>query len=140
MNACTAPRGIFSLRPCGADASDTCSACGKPLCQEHVLYRSAQVFCSKCGAQGSADEPTARENKGRPGAPSGRTNATGTVGDQIPEWDRPGWADRYRTNYYASSSYHPVVFYDDYDRRSFDERADLGGDDTPDGSAGFGDS
>jgi len=140
MNVCTAPRGIFSLRPCGADASDTCSACGRHLCQEHVLYRSAQVFCSKCGAQGAQDDPAPDAGKAVPGARAGRAGATGAVGDEVPEWDRPGWADRYRSSYYASSSYHPVVFYDDYDRSSFDERADLGADDERDGTAGFSDS
>lgn len=138
MNACTSPRGIFSLRPCGAEASDTCSSCGRALCQEHVLYRSTRVFCSRCAGQESpADSsrpPAAAPASIRPGS-SGKPDDPNT-----PEWDRPGWADRYRTNYYAASSFHPVVSYDDYDRRSFDERADLGGDDVPDGSAGFGDS
>ncbi len=140
MNVCTAPRGIFSLRPCGAESSDTCTSCGKALCQEHVLYRSAQVFCSKCGAQGGTDDSSSEGNNARPGARTGRTGTTGATGDDVPEWDRPGWSDRYRTNYYASSSYHPVVFYDGYDRGSFNERADLGGDDGPDGAAGFSDS
>ena len=129
MNPCTVQRGIFALRACGHDSSDTCSVCKRPLCQEHVVYQSAVVFCAKCLKE-HPDPDSKPVDESSPG------NAQ--------NWNRPGWSQNWRDNYYHSYPYHPVIFYndsyyDDFDRNSFDQRAEGSMDDQGD-AVGFSDS
>jgi hypothetical protein len=144
MSTCLAKRGIFTLRECGQDASDTCSACGKPLCQEHVVYLSAKVFCAQCQAK----EPDflQKDDSQKPK----RALQIGPVPEDEPledDWRRPGWAMRWRDGYYRSTRYAPFRFgiwsggyYDDYDLRSFDAIDDGPMQDGDDEAAGFSDS
>jgi hypothetical protein len=138
------PRGIFSIRECGGEATDSCSVCHRPLCQEHIVYQSTVIFCAKC---------LEKENAGtKDGAVAPKTSASRAVNSELAaseldpkDWKSPGWSQRWRDNYHSTYHYYPVMFYydgyyDDFDRNSFDQRAEADFGDGGQDVAGFSDS
>jgi len=163
MNVCVVKRGIFSLRECGNEASDICTGCKSPICQEHAVYSSSMVYCAICEAKiragqalPSATDPKLAGGTGVPGAAPTKpvtpvvdpNKPVSTTPPPAPEdWESPGWSQRWRYHYYETYSYHPfyynswsVGYYDDYDRNSFDVRADGSFDGDGAEAGGFSDS
>jgi len=115
---CMARSGFLTLRDCGNPEAQACAKCGRPMCTAHLSARSGFTECLDCASRAENLSP-----------------------------EDPEWAYGYRRQYYGTSGYAPLYFghgaaYDDYDVRSFDSAANVGGpvDDAHEGDAGFGDS
>jgi hypothetical protein len=128
MSTCQAKRGIFTLQVCGEPASATCAACGIPLCPDHLYLIGFQGYCARCH---STQDPSLVAS--RP--------------DDVSNWSRPGWAQRWRDDYHQRSHYHPfhhgswgVTYFvgDDYAALGNQDPGAALTDD--DGGAGFSDS
>ena len=128
LHRCQCTRGFFTLRPCAADAPQTCPHCQRRICAEHWLARAVPPCCVECAAR--ADEAR-------------------SIDDNY----SPLWFHSYRHSYYTSSGYRPIylgtqigAYYDPYDVRGFDpaDAANAGGAGGPDfdddGAGGLGDS
>jgi len=127
MTSCRIKRGIFTLRECGNDATDTCTDCGSHICQEHTAYSAGQVRCPTChrAQDSSAASPE----------------------DGTPEWEKPGWAQGWRSRFYRDTGYHPFAGggrlsggFDETDRAGFKTISGRELEDEEDETAGFSDS
>jgi len=102
LHRCPCLRGFFTLRPCDAETTGTCARCQRAVCRRHLGTSGA---CVDCAAR--ADE------------------------DRLFDEEGDAWFYRSRHRYYTTHHYRPVYWsalgaqagYDDYDLRSFDQRA-----------------
>jgi hypothetical protein len=124
MSQCAVKRGIITLRDCGAEASDTCTKCARPICQEHTKIRGTEVMCVECFARQVEEESKQQAQGGKGAKPPSKPVAQGD------EWDDPTWPYSYRHHYYSTYNYHPFYwgsyydnYYDGYDLRSFSHRS-----------------
>jgi hypothetical protein len=140
MSKCAVKRGIITLRDCGNEASDTCTVCARPMCQEHTRVRGAELLCVECFAR-QAEEQTAGQ----------ATRGTKTQGasrqTRESDWEDESWPYVYRHHYYTSYHYQPFYYgsyydsyYDSYDMRSFDRGSADALDDDEAAAGGFYDS
>jgi hypothetical protein len=95
---CRAKVGLLSLRDCGRIPDAECTACGRPVCREHMCKTDAGVLCPECSSGQQKGEPTGHARQ----------------------------AFR-RRRYYSHYGYHPYYYghhhyYSDYDYRTFDNR------------------
>jgi len=102
IHRCQCLRGFFTLRPCDAETTAACTRCQRHVCQRHL---GALGVCVDCAAR--ADE------------------------DRLFTEEGDAWFYRSRHRYYTTQHYRPVTWgtipvgagYDDYDLRSFEQRA-----------------
>lgn len=104
---CAARKGFLTLSDCGEPAATMCANCGRPMCAKHLSPTSGFTNCYDCTAT------TAPQEEGQQGQ--------GQYDD--------AWAHRYRDDYYRTSGYTPMTYYDSHDRTSFDSRQDDFGED-----------
>lgn len=126
MSKCAVKRGFVTLRDCGAEASDTCGVCSRPVCQEHTKVAAGGLFCVECYARKQNDDLAAGE-KSLPGGEGAKTKASAKALRGEQDWEDNSWPYYYRHNYYSTYQYNPFYYgssydsyYDDYDVRSFD--------------------
>jgi len=125
MSLCAVKRGIITLRDCGQEAGDTCAACARPVCREHMKVSAGTVLCVECYAR---REEEALKQAAKGGNKSEKTPPPNTRSKQNAEeeWDDPAWPYYYRHSYYTTAHYTPFYtgsyydsYYDSYDVRSF---------------------
>jgi hypothetical protein len=85
---CMAQRGFLTLRGCDHPGTATCSSCRRTFCNEHLSPLTGFTECLDCAARKSQ-------------------NAA------LPDDYGRDWLFRYRTSYYSSSYYDPIMWDDD---------------------------
>jgi hypothetical protein len=138
MTACQIQRGLFTLRNCVHEATDTCKACGKGICQEHTVFSDLKPHCPACHGKVSGN-PESAETLAPDSAPSSAASAA-------PTWNRPGFSQNWRDRYYHDIGYIPYYanwdrsHYSDSDRSGFATQAEKELDSDANASDGFSDS
>jgi hypothetical protein len=100
IHHCQCLRGFFTLRPCDAETAAACTRCQRHVCRRHL---GGLGVCVDCAAR--ADE------------------------DRLFDEEGDAWFYRSRHRFYTTHHYRAVSWgtvgtgYDDYDLRSFDQRA-----------------
>ena len=101
MKHCLIRRGFFVLRDCGVAAASTCSACHRPVCEEHMKSTGTCVECHGKSVEVDDYHTDAWVHRYRHGY-----------------YRRSRYAPIYTGRHYGDG------FYSDYDMRSFDKRPD----------------
>jgi hypothetical protein len=136
MSKCAVKRGFVALRDCGNQASDTCSVCARPVCQEHMKIQATNIFCVECYARQASADAAAKDATGFKAL--GKTSGGGAKGvkggggarsrpSEEEALNDPAYPYYYRDHYYSTYHYSPFWYsgyhdhyYDSYDVRSFD--------------------
>jgi hypothetical protein len=124
MSTCTVRKGIFVIRECGSQATQTCSACSRPICAAHSQYSGTGMICVECKAVQDAQAGRATQDYGS-----------------------PEWPYTYRQGFYNTAFFTPLILsgflgsaFDQHDFRSFDRKASPQDYDDEDYKKGFVDS
>ncbi len=105
---CKAKKGMLVLRECGEPATASCSMCGIPVCQKHVVPTEQGVACPECAAMKTK-------------IPQGPQGVVGRARRRRSYYGHYG----YSPYYYGYHGYGGRHYWSDDDYDSMDEREDV---------------